>query len=62
MIILRYGYPFERFHYETDDGFILSIFRISGGKGSRPEDIYKKQKPVVLLWHGMACSADAFVC
>lgn len=48
-IILRYGYPFERFHYETDDGFILSAFRISGGKGSRPEEIYKKKKPVVLL-------------
>lgn len=41
MIILKYGYPFENFHFETEDGHILTAFRISGKKGKRPEDIYK---------------------
>jgi len=51
MIILKHGYPFERFHYETEDGFILTAFRISGGKGARPEEIHTKgvKKPVVVL-------------
>lgn len=29
-IVKRYGYPFERHHYETEDGYINMCIRISG--------------------------------
>jgi hypothetical protein len=51
LICIKYNYPFERFHCETEDGYILQIFRISGGKGSRPDDIYKNnnKRPAVIF-------------
>lgn len=64
-IVIKYNYPFERFHYETEDGYILTTFRISGPKGSRPEAIYEegnKGRPAVIFQHGMLDSSDAFLC
>ena len=61
-IITKYGYPYERLFYDTEDGFYLIAFRISGGKGARPEDIYKTKKPVVVMQHGMLDCADGFIC
>ncbi|XP_031767944.2 lipase 1-like [Galleria mellonella] len=48
-LILKYGYPLEEHEVLTEDGYILTMFRIPG-KG-----------PVVLLMHGLFGSADDFV-
>jgi hypothetical protein len=40
-ICAKYQYPFEKFHYETDDDYILTAIRISGGKGASPLEIKK---------------------
>lgn len=41
------------------------MFRISGGKGTRPEAIYEasnKGKPAVIYWHGFMASSDDAIC
>ena len=55
-LVIRQGYPMESYKLNTEDGYILQIFRIQakGGKiigGKRP----------VLLQHGIFDSADNFV-
>ena len=40
-ICAKYGYPIEQHFIDTEDGFILKAFRISGPKGSSPTYIYK---------------------
>lgn len=48
-LIRKYGYPLEKHETVTDDGYILSMYRIPS-KG-----------PVVFLMHGLLGSADDFV-
>ncbi|KAJ8728242.1 hypothetical protein PYW08_016627 [Mythimna loreyi] len=48
-LITKYGYPVDEHRVETDDGYILTIFRIES-KG-----------PSVLLMHGLLMSADDWV-
>lgn len=41
------------------------MFRISGGKGTRPEAIYEapgKGKPAAIYWHGFMASSDDAIC
>lgn len=48
-LILKYGYPLEEHQVITDDGYLLTMFRIP------------KLGPPVFLMHGLAASADDFV-
>lgn len=54
MVTSKLGYPLEKHYYYTEDGYINSIFRIPGKKGT---SITKKNeiinKPVVLYQHGL---------
>lgn len=54
-MIKLYGYPVEKHKVTTEDGYILTIFRIPHGKNS--EDSFEKRPPVVLQ-HGLLCSSD----
>uniref|UniRef100_A0AC35UGS0 Lipase n=1 Tax=Rhabditophanes sp. KR3021 TaxID=114890 RepID=A0AC35UGS0_9BILA len=56
-IIEYYGYPAERHHVTTDDGYILEMHRIPYGKGQDPN----KDRPVVILMHGMETSSVTWV-
>lgn len=48
-MIHREGYPAESHVITTDDGYLLTLHRIPGKKGSKP----------ILLNHGiLGCSAD----
>ncbi|NXL12618.1 LIPM Lipase, partial [Mesembrinibis cayennensis] len=48
--IIRYhGYPSEEYQVTTEDGYILSVFRIPAGRNSRNTG----KKPAVLLHHGV---------
>lgn len=49
-MVTDYQYPIEKYFYETKDGYINSVFRISGGKGTKPWDNEKLnfKKPVVI--------------
>jgi len=59
-LVLTRNYPLEIHYVDTEDGYILKLFRIPGGKG---ETNYKyKQKQSVLLMHGIYDSSDTFVC
>uniref|UniRef100_A0A8D8LME0 Lipase member K n=2 Tax=Cacopsylla melanoneura TaxID=428564 RepID=A0A8D8LME0_9HEMI len=56
-IIRRNGYPVEIHSVTTDDGYILEMHRIPGGKGiNRKAD--PKKKPVFVLHGILATSAD----
>ena len=46
------GYPLEQYRYETADGYINSVFRIPGPKGTK-EGCGAQGKPVVLYQHGL---------
>jgi hypothetical protein len=34
-LCVKYGYPFEEYEATTDDGYILTLFRILGGTGTK---------------------------
>mmetsp|Transcript_40343 Transcript_40343/g.38822 ORF Transcript_40343/g.38822 Transcript_40343/m.38822 type:complete len:144 (+) Transcript_40343:36-467(+) len=57
-------YPCELHFYETDDGFINKVIRISGPKNSDPRVNIKDggpNKPVVILQHGLLCSCTDWI-
>lgn len=56
-IIKKHGYPLERHRITTEDGYILEIHRIPHGLRNSQE----KNKPVVLLQHGLLCSSADWV-
>jgi lysosomal acid lipase/cholesteryl ester hydrolase len=53
-------FPLEIHNVITEDGYVLRVYRIPGGKG---ETNYKeKQKTPVLFQHGLLDSSDGWVC
>eukprot|EP00347_Sterkiella_histriomuscorum_P012882 403366856 len=63
-LIRDQGYPFEMHFYETEDGYINKVVRISGGKNSDPIKNLEKggpRKPVVILQHGLNCSCTDWI-
>ena len=51
-----FGYDWEPHEVETEDGWYLTMFRITGIKGEEsPSE--KKDKPPILLLHGSGASA-----
>jgi len=58
-IIKRWGYPVEAHDVTTDDGYILTIFRIPHGR--QETETPTKPRPVVLIQHGLLGSSDMWV-
>ncbi|KIZ02122.1 lipase, gastric [Monoraphidium neglectum] len=58
-LVLPWGYPLETYPVETEDGFVLRLYRIPYGvKNSTKPD---PRKPVVLLIHGITLASSCFV-
>ncbi|XP_024218633.1 lipase 1 isoform X2 [Halyomorpha halys] len=55
-LVLRHGYPFDRHELTTEDGYVLSLFRIPFGR----TDV-RKLGPPVILQHGLQCSAACWI-
>ncbi|CAL8136498.1 unnamed protein product [Orchesella dallaii] len=51
------GYVIDSYNLTTSDGYILTLFRISGGRKSPA----KRGKPSVLLLHGWGNSCEAWI-
>lgn len=58
-IVQRNGYPLEEYQVTTDDGYILTIFRIPHGK--EPEQISPQKRKPIFLQHGMTLNSGTFV-
>ena len=60
------GYPLEKHVYTTEDGYINTVFRIPGKKGTKPtigqHPENKEPKPVVIYQHGLVDSCHGIVC
>lgn len=53
------GYDWEPYDVKTDDGWHLTLFRITGKNGERPAlEKENKDKPPVMLQHGAGESAS----
>ena len=51
-IVTDHGYPYERHFYETEDGYINMVIRISGPKGTTVKENSANggpKRPVVIL-------------
>jgi lysosomal acid lipase/cholesteryl ester hydrolase len=59
-IIYSKGYPLEIHNVYTEDGYLIRLFRIPGGKNEL--DYKNKRKPPVYFHHGIFDSADCWVC
>ncbi|KAJ8710443.1 hypothetical protein PYW07_009809 [Mythimna separata] len=53
----KYGYISEEHHVITDDGYILTMFRIAKAKNCHK----RKRSPPVLLMHGLLQSSDSWI-
>lgn len=60
-MVSDYGYPMEKFFYETDDMYINCVHRIKGKRGTKIE-AEVTQKPVVIYQHGWIDSAAGICC
>jgi len=61
-IVTRKGYPLSSYSVRTEDGYILKLYRISGGKNSpQSEQNNKNEKKVVFFQHGLLDSSDNWV-
>lgn len=58
-LIKQYGYPVEVHHVTTADGYILEMHRIPHGR--HKNNVPDKNKPVVILQHGLLCSSSVWV-
>lgn len=56
-LVTKYGYSSESHEVRTDDGYFLTVHRISGGKKYPP----KAGKAVVFLQHGILASSAVWV-
>ena len=48
MVQEQFGYPFEKHTYQTEDGYINSVYRIAGPKGTTPKLGKKTGKKIVI--------------
>jgi len=56
-LITYWGYPVEQYDVTTEDGYILTIFRIPYGKGQQPAD----NKPIIFIQHGLECDCTNWI-
>ena len=58
-IVKDYGYPFEQHFINTNDGYILKLFRIPHDKIASKND--EEKRPPILIQHGIFDSSDFVV-
>ena len=47
-LVTDYGYPIEKYFYETKDHYVNCVFRVSGQRGTKPKENWGKRKPVII--------------
>lgn len=57
-LISYYGYPSESHEVVTEDGYVLTVYRIPYGRFGSADGV---DRPVVLLMPGLICDAGFFL-
>nr|CAD7440684.1 unnamed protein product [Timema bartmani] len=60
-LISRHGYPCEEHDVVTEDGYILTLYRIPSGRAQPKPAEERAGRPAVLLQHGLVSSSDTWV-
>ena len=60
-LISTKGYPAEEHHVPTDDGYVLTMHRIRGGRNEKVDLNAPSKKPAVYLQHGLLDSSATWV-
>ncbi|KAJ1519482.1 hypothetical protein ONE63_004768 [Megalurothrips usitatus] len=64
-LILHWGYPGEGHALQTDDGYVLTMFRVPRGRSrggdKQPSELAAGPRPVVFLQHGLFQTADQWL-
>ncbi|GMH36493.1 hypothetical protein BSKO_04361 [Bryopsis sp. KO-2023] len=60
-LVLPEGYPLEEHEVQTEDGYLLGLYRIPYGRAATPSAQKGSKKPVVLLQHGLLDSSATWV-
>ena len=58
-LITKYGFPVETHYVTTEDGYILTVWRIKHGNNTSSDAPNKK---VVFFQHGLLATGHSFVC
>lgn len=63
-MVIDYDYPIEKHFYTTKDGYINTVFRISGPRGTTSinNSQFNEEKPVVVYQHGLLDSCAGICC
>lgn len=57
-VLETYNYPYETHHVTTQDGYILTVYRVTGSPNT---DVGRQNgtiKPAVYLQHGLGAASD----
>nr|CAD7572632.1 unnamed protein product [Timema californicum] len=60
-LISRHGYTWEEHDVVTEDGYILTLYRIPSGRAQPKPAEERAGRPAVLLQHGLVSSSDTWV-
>nr|CAD7425605.1 unnamed protein product [Timema monikensis] len=60
-LISRHGYTCEEHDVVTEDGYILTLYRIPSGRAQPKPAEERAGRPAVLLQHGLVSSSDTWV-
>ena len=58
LAIRQFEFDWEPYTVTTDDGYVLTMFRLQGPIGNVP--VYRDAKQSVLVMHGIGMSADSW--
>ena len=58
----KYGFVHSTHTVTTDDGYILTLMRISGMTSESVDEQQGVGKPPILFQHGLTDSSDAWLC
>ena len=61
-MVRKLNYPLETHNVQTEDGYVLTLFRIPGKKFEEETSYIDRTRQPVLFQHGLLDSSDGWIC